>query len=86
MIFIPMYSFEFGPGKSESNQIKHGIDFVQAQAIWQDPILLKLWQSLKMSQGPWWSAGSVVNTGLPLLLTAQAGLGLSLSDGHVTLR
>ncbi len=31
-----MYSFEFDPKKSESNQKKHGIDFVQAQAIWQD--------------------------------------------------
>ena len=32
-----MYSFEFDPKKSESNQEKHGIDFVEAQAIWHDP-------------------------------------------------
>ena len=31
-----MYSFEFDPKKSESNLEKHGIDFVDAQAIWQD--------------------------------------------------
>ena len=31
-----MYSFEFDPKKSESNLKKHGIDFVDAQAIWQD--------------------------------------------------
>ena len=33
---ILMYSFEFDPKKSESNLDKHGIDFVDAQAIWQD--------------------------------------------------
>lgn len=31
-----MYSFEFDLSKSESNRGKHGIDFVDAQAIWQD--------------------------------------------------
>ncbi|MBB5189093.1 hypothetical protein HNQ57_003393 [Zhongshania antarctica] len=31
-----MYSFEFDPKKSASNFEKHGIDFVDAQAIWQD--------------------------------------------------
>jgi uncharacterized DUF497 family protein len=28
--------FEFDPGKSASNKLKHGIDFVEAQALWQD--------------------------------------------------
>ena len=27
--------FEFDPQKSASNKIKHGIDFVEAQALWQ---------------------------------------------------
>ena len=27
--------FEFDPRKSESNKAKHGIDFVQAQALWK---------------------------------------------------
>ena len=31
-----MHSFKFDPKKSESNLEKHGIDFVDAQAIWQD--------------------------------------------------
>ena len=31
-----MCSFEFDPSKSESNLEKHGIDFVDAQAIWRD--------------------------------------------------
>ena len=29
--------FEFDPGKSAANGKKHGIDFVEAQAIWEDP-------------------------------------------------
>lgn len=31
-----MNPFEFDPKKSESNLKKHGIDFVDAQALWQD--------------------------------------------------
>jgi uncharacterized protein len=38
-------TFEFDPDKSAANREKHGIDFVQAQAIWEDTdyieILLK---------------------------------------------
>lgn len=29
--------FEFDPAKSAANRAKHGIDFVAAQAIWDDP-------------------------------------------------
>jgi uncharacterized protein len=28
--------FEFDPKKSDSNKIKHGIDFVEAQDLWLD--------------------------------------------------
>lgn len=34
--------FEFDPNKSESNKGKHGIDFVAAQAIWDDPDRLEV--------------------------------------------
>ncbi len=37
-----MPSFEFDPAKSESNREKHGIDFVEAQALWNDPMLLEI--------------------------------------------
>jgi len=33
-------SFEFDEDKSQANQIKHGIDFVTAQALWQDDNLV----------------------------------------------
>ncbi len=37
-----MLSFEFDPAKSESNRKKHGIDFVEAQSLWGDPMLLEI--------------------------------------------
>jgi uncharacterized DUF497 family protein len=32
--------FEFDPWKSENNKVKHGIDFVEAQALWKSKIVL----------------------------------------------
>ncbi|HKA39797.1 MAG TPA: BrnT family toxin [Burkholderiales bacterium] len=32
-----MPSFEFDPQKSAANHAKHGIDFIEAQALWTDP-------------------------------------------------
>ena len=37
-----MKSFEFDTAKSESNRAKHGIDFVEAQGLWNDPMLLEI--------------------------------------------
>ena len=46
LIFTHQYSnltlsafvdFEFHPQKSEANKAKHGIDFEEAQALWNDP-------------------------------------------------
>jgi hypothetical protein len=34
--------FEFDKAKSASNRAKHGIDFVQAQALWDDPGLVEV--------------------------------------------
>ncbi len=35
-------NFEFDPKKSESNKLKHGIDFVESQALWDDPDLIEI--------------------------------------------
>ncbi len=35
-------NFEFDRKKSNSNKQKHGIDFVEAQALWDDPDLLEI--------------------------------------------
>ena len=37
-----MLEFEFNSSKSESNRLKHGIDFEEAQALWNDPMLLEI--------------------------------------------
>ena len=33
-------NFEFDANKSESNKQKHGIDFIEGQELWYDPLLL----------------------------------------------
>jgi uncharacterized DUF497 family protein len=33
--------FEYDPAKSASNLSKHGIDFEQVQAVWNDPWMLE---------------------------------------------
>ena len=37
-----MNYFEFDTAKSESNRAKHGIGFVEAQGLWNDPMLLEI--------------------------------------------
>jgi uncharacterized DUF497 family protein len=34
--------FEFDPEKSDLNKQKHGIDFFEAQALWDDPDLMEI--------------------------------------------
>ena len=34
--------FEFDPLKSRINKKKHGIDFIEAQILWEDPDLLEI--------------------------------------------
>ena len=37
-----MHSFEFDSSKSKSNLAKHNIDFVEAQRLWNDAMLLEI--------------------------------------------
>lgn len=37
-----MNSFEYDENKSQSNLKKHGIDFLEAQKLWNDPNLLEI--------------------------------------------
>ncbi len=34
--------FEFDPEKSKANKKKHGIDFIEAQNLWDDPDLIEI--------------------------------------------
>jgi len=35
-------SLEFDTNKSKSNKKKHGIDFIEAQVLWDDPDLIEI--------------------------------------------
>jgi uncharacterized DUF497 family protein len=57
--------FEFDPQKSATNQQKHGIDFVQGQGLWQDPMRVEVpartvdeprWLVIGQIDGRHWSA------------------------------
>jgi uncharacterized DUF497 family protein len=37
-----MTTFEYDDKKSQANLLKHGIDFIDAQALWNDPMLLEV--------------------------------------------
>ncbi|MFH1437319.1 MAG: BrnT family toxin [Pseudomonadota bacterium] len=37
-----MMEFEFDSRKSDDNRKKHGIDFIEAQALWEDPDLMEI--------------------------------------------
>ncbi len=37
-----MITFEFNEQKSQANLLKHGINFIDAQALWNDPGLLEI--------------------------------------------
>ena len=37
-----MITFEFDKAKSQANLLKHGINFIDAQALWDDPSLLEI--------------------------------------------
>lgn len=37
-----MYTFEFDDKKSHANQKKHGMDFIDAQRLWDDPDFVEI--------------------------------------------
>ncbi len=47
---MPYMEFEFDRRKSETSKTKHGIDFVQAQVLWDDPDVVEI--PLKTSDEP----------------------------------
>ena len=60
-----MITFEFDDSKSQANLLKHGIHFIDAQALWNDPSLLEFpaktedeprYLIIGMIEGKYWSA------------------------------
>ena len=45
-----MVMFEFDETKSQANLLKHGINFIDAQTLWNDPSLLEI--SAKIEDEP----------------------------------
>jgi uncharacterized protein len=48
--------FEFDPAKSAANREKHGIDFVDAQTLWHDPLGLEIGPFLRSEVRLGWVA------------------------------
>lgn len=69
--------FEFNSNKSESNRLKHGIDFEQAQDLWNDPLLLEIPAKLEdeprflvigiIEKQHWSAIVTYRNTNIPLI-------------------
>ncbi len=53
--------FEFDEGKSAANKGKHGIDFVEAQALWRDPDRLQV-AARSRDEPRWQVIGSIGRT------------------------
>ena len=57
--------FEYDPNKSLSNKLKHGMDFEEAQALWEDPNAIRIparsdvetrFAAVGLIDGRFWSA------------------------------
>lgn len=60
-----MSGFEYDDDKSQANLEKHGIDFLEAQALWEDPGLLEI-QARSDDEHRFLVIGLIArNTGLP---------------------
>jgi uncharacterized protein len=53
--------FEYDPAKSDENKQKHGIDFEEAQALWDYPALLEI--PARVSDEPRWLLIGRINLG-----------------------
>jgi len=72
--------FEYDENKSASNLEKHGIDFKQAQALWNDPNLLEIPArtqdeprnfSIGLINGKHWSAVTTPRNGVTRIISVR---------------
>lgn len=63
--------FEFDPAKSTSNLKKHGIDFVEAQALWQDERRLVLRSSNENDEVRWLVIGRIGERGWTAIIAER---------------
>ncbi|NYT47010.1 MAG: BrnT family toxin [Candidatus Methanofishera endochildressiae] len=67
-----MHNFEFDDKKSASNLSKHDIDFVSAQALWDDPDLVEV-QATSDSEPRFLLIGCIGNKHWSAVITYREG-------------
>lgn len=60
--------FEFDTRKSASNKRKHGIDFVEAQALWDDPDVVEI-PALTVDEPRYLVVGMIMGTAWAGIIT-----------------
>ena len=63
--------FEYDPGKSAENKVKHGVDFEEAQTLWSDPALLEI--PARVSDEPRWVVIGKMNEKYSSYVTTRRG-------------
>jgi uncharacterized protein len=75
--------FAFDPAKSGANKLKHGIDFVEAQGLWDDDFLLEVpaktddeprFMAIGMIDGRHWAAICVTRGGAVRIISVRRAL------------
>jgi hypothetical protein len=65
--------FEFDAAKSDSNKEKHGLDFYEAQALWEDPDLIEI--PVSISDEPrYLVVGTIAGKHWSGIITYRAGI------------
>lgn len=65
--------FEYDPNKSQSNKVKHGIDFDEAQALWQDSQRIEI-QALTTTEPRFVVIGKIKNKHWSAIITYRANI------------
>ncbi len=61
--------FEFDNAKSLANQVKHGIDFVEAQALWADDDLVVFYSNESFGEKRWAAIGRMLERNWTAIFT-----------------
>ena len=72
--------FEYDDNKSKRNKVKHGIDFVEAQILWDDPDLIEI-PVITSDEPRFLIIGRIILSGLPVFLVRDTFLGRLCSSG-----
>jgi uncharacterized DUF497 family protein len=64
--------FEFDPAKSASNSEKHGIDFTEVQALWDDPVRAEI-PARTADEPRWLVLGKIADRHWSAVITYREG-------------